>query len=235
MNYICYVLALYHVTPTVNQTVIQLAPLCLLLAGLIYFRERFSRWQWLGLGILIGGLLLFFNRRLGELADLGEGLGLGVALLVVASVVWAVYGMVQKQLLKTLSSQQILWLLYLGAIVLLLPVSKPGSVRALDSFEFWMLALCCANTLVGYGAFAEALEHWEISRVGAILALAPLFTLSGMWLIERVAPGLIEPEGLNALSIVGALLVVAGSALCALGAQQSKQLQETRPPEPPGV
>ncbi len=218
-NYILYLFALYHATPTVNQTVIQLAPMFLLLGGLIYFRERFSRWQWLGLVILVIGLVLFFNRRLPELADLSGGLGLGVALLVTAAVVWAIYGLVQKQLLKRMSSQQILWLLYLGAVLLLLPPSELGAIRNLNALELWMLAFCCANTLIGYGAFAEALEHWEISRVSAILALAPLLTLTGMWLVERLAPNLLEPEGFNSVSILGALLVVSGSALCALGAQ----------------
>jgi drug/metabolite transporter (DMT)-like permease len=150
-------------------------------------------------------------------------------------VLWAVYGLVQKQLLKGMSSQQILLVLYIGAIALLMPVSRPGSVAELNALEFWMLVFCCANTLIGYGAFAEALEHWEVSRVSAVLALAPLCTLAGMWLLERFAPQVIEPEGLNAASVVGALLVVAGSALCALGAQESKQLEEVRPPEPPCV
>jgi drug/metabolite transporter (DMT)-like permease len=218
-NYVFYLLALHHVTPTVNQTVIQLSPMLLLFGGLIVFRERFSRWQWLGFIALIVGLLLFFNRRLPELADLSHGRGLGVALLLAAAVVWAIYGLVQKQLLKRMSSQQILLVLYLGAVLLLLPLSSPGDIRYLDTLEWWMLAFCCANTLIGYGAFAEALEHWEISRVSAVLALAPLVTLSGMWAVERVFPGILEPEGLNALSVFGALLVVAGSALSALGAR----------------
>jgi drug/metabolite transporter (DMT)-like permease len=84
-----------------------------------------------------------------------------------------------------------------------------------------MLLFCCANTLIGYGAFAEALEHWEISRVSAVLSLAPLITLTGMWLVEYLFPGVVEPEGLNTLSILGALLVVAGSALSALGARDA--------------
>lgn len=216
-NYILYLLALHHATPTVNQTVIQLSPMFLLLGGLIVFREHFSNWQRLGFVGLVVGLVLFFNRRLPELVDWSDGLGLGVMLLIAAAVVWAVYGLVQKQLLKRMSSQQILFVLYIGAVLLLLPLSSPGDIRNLDRLEGWMLAFCCANTLIGYGAFAEALEHWEISRVGAVLALAPLFTLGGMWLVERVWPGVLEPEGLNALSIFGALLVVAGSALCALG------------------
>ena len=235
LNYICYVLALHHVTPTVNQTVIQLAPMFLLIGGLFYFQERYSRWQWFGFSVLVVGLLLFFNRRLPELADMSGGLGLGVALLVIASAVWAVYGLVQKQLLRQMSSQQILWVLYLGAVGLLLPFTRLGTIGELDALEFWMLVFCCANTLIGYGAFAEALEHWEVSRVGAVLALAPLFTLSSMWLLDSLAPGLVEPERLNGLSLLGALLVVAGSALCALGARQTAVLEEARPPEPPCV
>lgn len=234
-NYILYQFALYYVTPTVNQTVIQLAPMFLLLGGLVYFRERFSRWQWVGFVALLAGLLLFFNRRLPELTDLRGGPGLGVTLLLVASMVWAVYGLVQKQLLKRMKSQQILWLLYVGAVLLLSPASTLGDVRNLNALEAWMLAFCCANTLIAYGAFAEALEHWEISRVSAVLALAPLFTLAGMWLVERLFPALLDPEGLNALSIAGACLVVAGSALCALGAQPSRPEEELRPPEPPCV
>ena len=218
-NYIFYLLALHHATPTVNQTVIQLSPMMLLFGGLMVFRERFSRWQWLGFLALVVGLPLFFNRRLPELTDLSDGLGLGVMLLIAAAIVWAVYGLVQKQLLKRMSSQQILLVLYLGAVTLLLPLSNLGDIRNLNALESWMLAFCCANTLIGYGAFAEALEHWEISRVSAVLALSPLFTLSGMWLVGWLAPGVLEPEGLNAASIFGALLVVAGSALCALGAR----------------
>jgi hypothetical protein len=37
-----------------------------------------------------------------------------------------------------------------------------------------------------------------------------------MWLTTTVVPGVLEPERLNALSITGACLVVAGSALSAL-------------------
>jgi drug/metabolite transporter (DMT)-like permease len=82
-----------------------------------------------------------------------------------------------------------------------------------------MLAFSCANTLIAYGAFAEALDHWEVSRVGAVLALAPLFTLVSSRLVNRFAPGLLPAEELSMLSFMGAVLVVAGSALSALTPQ----------------
>jgi drug/metabolite transporter (DMT)-like permease len=81
-----------------------------------------------------------------------------------------------------------------------------------------MLAFSCLNTLVAYGAFAEALEHWEVSRVSAVLTVAPLVTIASSWLINRLVPGVLSADPLNALSLVGAFLVVGGSAACALAA-----------------
>jgi drug/metabolite transporter (DMT)-like permease len=215
-NYVLYLVALDHATPSVTQVVIQLAPLMLLVGGVFVFRERFGRARWAGFAVLVAGLLLFFNERLPELAQPTRGLGLGVALTVAAGVCWALYGLAQKQLLEHFSAQQVLWMIYVGAVVLLLPASAPAGIRDLDGLQLGMLAFCCANTLAAYGSFGEALYHWELSRVSAVLTTAPLFTIGAMWAVERLGLGLVPPEGLNALSIVGALLVVAGSMICAL-------------------
>lgn len=215
-NYVLYLVALSHVGPIVAQTVIQLAPLFLLLGGVVVFNERFSGVQRMGFVVLTLGLLLFFNRRLAEFRNLSAGFGLGVALMVIAALTWATYGLAQKQLLKWLRPQQILWLLYLGAIAVLLPPASLGAVRHLNVLQFWMLAFCCLNTLIAYGAFAEALERWEVSRVSAVTMVAPLVTIASSWLIERFVPGLLAPVRLDVLSLIGALLVVGGSAMCAL-------------------
>src|SRR5262245_2343549 len=151
-NYVLYLVALDHTTPSVTQVVIQLAPLMLLVGGVIVFRESFGRAQWAGFAVLVAGLLLFFNERLPELADPAQGLGLGVALTTAAAVSWAIYGLAQKQLLKHFSAQQVLWMIYVGAVVLLLPASAPAGIRDLDGLQLGMLAFCCANTLVAYGS-----------------------------------------------------------------------------------
>lgn len=216
-NYTLYLLALQHTTPAINQVVTQLSPLFLLLGGLVVYKESFSKKQWLGLVTLVGGLLLFFNRRLPELANVRGGVGLGVLLLLFAAIVWAAYALAQKDLLRRMGSPQILSLLYVGATVLMLPLAQPGEVRDLDGFHLAILAFCCANTLVAYGAFAEAMEHWEVSRVSAVIALGPIFTLAGMRALSHLSPGLLEPERLTSLSVAGALMVVGGSALCAFG------------------
>src|SRR5262245_5360345 len=214
-NYVLYLVALDHVTPSVTQVVIQLAPLMLLIGGVVVFHEPFARTQWIGFAILGAGLFFFFNERLPLLRPT-VGLGLGVALTVAAGVCWAAYGLAQKKLLAHFSAQQVLWMIYVGAVVLLLPASAPGEIRGLDGLQLGMLAFCCANTLVAYGSFGEALYHWDLSRVSAVLATAPLFTIAGMWAVERLGLGLVAAEGLNALSVAGALMVVVGSMTCAL-------------------
>ena len=78
-----------------------------------------------------------------------------------------------------------------------------------------MLALSCLNTLVAYGALAEALKHSGAARVGAALAVVPLMTLMVTWLSNRVSPGFFEPDTLNAATIAGAVVVTVGSALSA--------------------
>lgn len=216
-NFVLYVTALAHASPTINQVVTQLSPILLMLGGIALFHERFSARQWVGFGLLLVGLPLFFNRRLPELVNFRSGLGLGVALLVTASIVWSVYGLAQKILLRRLQAQQVLLLLYAGSALVLMPLSHPAGILKLNTLQAWMLVFCCANTVVAYGAFAEALRHWEASRVGATLTLTPLFTMAAMWILERTAPGIVKPEQLNLLSLAGALIVVGGSMLCALG------------------
>jgi drug/metabolite transporter (DMT)-like permease len=216
-NYVLYAVALNYTTPAINQVVSQASPLFLLLGGLVVFKETFSRYQWLGFATLVGGLLLFFNRRLPELLQVNTGLGLGVMLLLFSSLIWTAYALAQKMLLKRLSPAHVLLFIYVGSTLLLLPFARPGSVRGLDAMHVGALAFCCANTLVAYGAFTEALEHWEVSRVSAVIALGPLFTLGAMRVAVHVFPGLLEAEQITALGIAGALMVVAGSALCAFG------------------
>ena len=69
---------------------------------------------------------------------------------------------------------------------------------------------------MAYGAFAEALAHWEASRVSAALAVTPLVTFAAVALAALLWPLHVQPEDINVLGYAGALLVVGGSALTAL-------------------
>jgi len=70
---------------------------------------------------------------------------------------------------------------------------------------------------MAYGAFAESLEHWEASRVSAVLAVTPIVTLISIGAVSLLAPAWIPPERITVLGVMGAVLVVAGSVTIALG------------------
>ncbi|MNE90063.1 putative inner membrane transporter YhbE [compost metagenome] len=87
----------------------------------------------------------------------------------------------------------------------------------LSPLQGWLLLACCLNTLIAYGAFAEALAHWEASRVSATLAITPLVTFAAVALAAWLWPDYVQVEQINSLAYGGAILVVLGSALVALG------------------
>jgi drug/metabolite transporter (DMT)-like permease len=214
-NYVFYLLGVQHTTPGNAQLLIQLAPLLMALGGIFIFGERYRAVQWLGLGVIAAGLLLFFKDQISAAAN-GGAYARGSLLVVVAAVVWAVYALLQKQLLVRLSSQAIQLFIYALAAIVLLPLAQPRAMLALDAHHGWMLAFCSVNTLVAYGAFAEALAHWQASRVSAVLALTPLMSLATIAVVHASWPASIAPERVGALGYVGAVAVVVGSCLCSL-------------------
>lgn len=82
-----------------------------------------------------------------------------------------------KVLLRRLASQQILFLLYTLCTIALLPLAKPMVIAQLSDWQLACLIFCGLNTLVGYGATAEAMARWQAAQVSAIITLTPLFTL----------------------------------------------------------
>jgi len=214
-NYVLYLVSLSYVSPTVSTVITQLGPLLLMLGGVLLFHERLSRRQIIGVVLLIFGLFVFFNRRLVELMDMSGRAGIGAIILLVASVTWAIYGLGQKVLLGRFTSPQILFLIYVGASLLLAPFVAPTSVKGLPAIELVMLGLSCLNTLVAYGALAEALHHAGATTVGAVLAVGPVASLIVTWASNHASPGFFAPDLLNVATVAGAVAVAVGSALSA--------------------
>lgn len=210
-NYVFFLLGVQHTTPANATLLIQLAPLLMALGGIWIFGEHFRAAQWLGLALIVIGMLLFFRDQLAA-AQHAPGYLLGSAWVILAALVWAGYALLQKQLLLKLGSMQILLLIYIVASVVLLPFARPAALLRLDALHWAMLGYCALNTIGAYGAFAEALAHWEASRVSAILAATPLLCIAAVALVHALWPQLLAPERISTLGYAGAVLVVAGSA-----------------------
>jgi drug/metabolite transporter (DMT)-like permease len=217
LNYLLFLQGLDQTSPANAQVLIQLAAVLFGLGAIAVFKERYTLRQWLGLGTLTLGFALFFHEQLQNLITAPNTYLIGSGLLVVAAAAWAIYALAQKQLLQKLPSSNIMLIIYGGCALMFTPVATPQTILSLNPLHLGMLLFCGLNTLVAYGAFAEALEHWEASRVSAVLALTPIFTLLSVWAVSSLMPNLIAPERLTALGVMGAILVVFGSMAIALG------------------
>jgi drug/metabolite transporter (DMT)-like permease len=219
-NFLGFLTGLDHTSPADAQVMIQLAPLLLGLGGLVIFGERYTRLQWIGVAAIAAGLALFFQGQLAAAGGERERFLTGHSLLLFAAVTWAGYGLAQKQLLHTLRSQPLMCVIYLGCGIALLPGSDPGRILALTPLGALLLAYCAANTLLGYGAFAAALEHVEASRVSAVLALTPVATLLFSQLSGWLWPHAFEQGALGASAWAGGMAVVVGSMAASLGGRR---------------
>ncbi|MFC6298357.1 EamA family transporter [Pseudomonas sp. CCM 7893] len=215
-NYVLYLVGLNLLSPGTAQLVVQVGPIFLMIASVFIFKERFSLGQGMGLLVLIIGFGLFFNQRLEELLTSLGSYTAGVLTILLATTIWTFYALGQKQLLTVWNSLQVMMVIYLSCAVLLTPWAHPLEALQLSPLQGWLLLACCLNTLIAYGAFAEALAHWEASRVSATLAMTPLVTFAAVAVAASLWPEYVQAEQINALGYGGAVLVVLGSATVAL-------------------
>ncbi|MGM3304922.1 DMT family transporter [Anabaena sp. WFMT] len=216
-NYFFFMQGLALTAPANAEVIIQLATVLLGFGGLVIFKEHYTLRQWIGVSVLTLGFALFFNAQLTNLITAQGQYLLGSGLVVLGAVAWAIYALAQKQLLQSLSSSNIMLIIYGGCALLFTPFAKINTVFSLNPLHLGMLLFCGLNTLIAYGAFAESLAHWEASRVSAVLALAPIVTLISVWIVSGIFPTLIPPEHITIIGIIGALLVVSGSVAISLG------------------
>ncbi len=216
-NYIFFLFGLERTTAATTQVLIQLAPMLLLFGGLFIFKEQFSRLQWTGFIIFMLGLLLFFNYKLTEIFAAKGDYAIGVFYIVIASITWAAYALAQKQLLKDFSSISIMFMILVVGTFFFLPFSQLQQIMLLDGVGVALLIFSSLNTAIAYGAFAEALNHWEASRVSAVLSLTPVITVLSLDVLNNHYPEYFEAETLSTLTTSGIAVVVLGSMLVALG------------------
>jgi len=219
-NFILYLIGLDYLNPEATAVLIQLAPILLLLGSVYFNDEHLTVTEWAGAFVLFVGLLLFFNQRLWHLFGALGNDTLGVLIMLAAAVSWSIYGLMQKRLLQAMGSIQLTLMLYGAGALALAVFASPLVLLEMSAVQTAALLFGCLNMVFGYGAFTEALRVWQAAKVSAVIALAPVFTIIAMKVAVWGWPDVFVSSELNVLAYVGALVVVAGSMLAALGKQR---------------
>jgi drug/metabolite transporter (DMT)-like permease len=210
-NYFGYMRGLELTTASNAQIMIQLGPVALLVACVFIFKEEMRLIQWLGVAIASAGFILFnWDQVLIALSESDKYLS-GNIWLIGAAMTWAIYAVLQKRLiLRGWSPQEINLIIYFVATIVLMPSADFNDFVGRSSWQWMIFYLLALNTVIAYGAFAEALARIPSSQVSLIISVNPLLTIFIMQLMDHFGGRFVSPEPIGWRGLLGALLVVFG-------------------------
>lgn len=209
-NYIGYIKGLDLTSPSNAQVIIQLAPLLLVMVGLIIYKEKVSAHQIMGFLIALLGFGVFYQDQIGQLLGSPDNYNAGVTWVVGAALAWVLFASLQKSLVQKFHAQGLNLLIYLIPVLLLIPWVDFNVIGSL-SLPLWALMIFLGlNTLLAYGAIAEAFRFLPANKVGIIVTINPIITIVTMGLLTSIGVSWIEPERISFYGFLGAILILVG-------------------------
>ncbi len=217
INYFTYLYGITLTSPGNAQIIIQFGPMLLAIFGILFFKEKFIKIQYIGLLLLLFGFILFYFNKLAHMSFGQYDFHIGSLWVFGAAVAWGFYAIIQKELVKTINPQELNIIFYGVCFILFLPMTNFNALSNLEPMQWWIMVSLGINTLVAYGLIGEALKRIPANQVGVIITLNPLLTLIFIWAINKIGWNFIQGENLTFAGIVGALLFLAGAILVIVG------------------
>ncbi len=213
-NYIGFMLGIQYTSPSNAQVAIQSGPVLLAVFGIFFFKEKISRIQIIGFLLTIIGFWIFYQQHVGAVPAGQEGqYTKGMLITLTGAVAWAIYAILQKKLVLSYSVGTLNVFIFGLPVLIYLPFVDFANLAHI-SFGYWaLLVFLGANTLISYGCLSLALKYLEAGKVSVIIVLNPIITFILMGVLTWMQVAWIDGEHFSVLSIVGALIALAGAIL----------------------
>jgi drug/metabolite transporter (DMT)-like permease len=208
---------LQYVSASLERLILYLYPTLVLLLGIVLYRKRASRHQWIGMAVSYAGVVAVFAH---ELRLTGADTGLGAALVFGSAVSYALYLSYSGELVRRLGALRLVGLASCVACVLCVgqfALLRPLSVVAELGAEVWCLSVLNASLCT---VLPVVLVMLSIERIGSALAsqagmVGPMSTL--------VMAALVLDEPLSPWLLLGTALVMSGVFICSQGQDRSSR------------
>jgi len=211
-NYYWVTLGVEISGPSNMAVLIQTASIFLVLTGVFVFRERLTIRQISGMFIVAAGLALFFFDKQNRVIMSSEYY-FADFLIIMAALVWVGYMISQKFLSQEHGAQSLNFLVYAVATVTLVGTVEWSEFASAEYNAWWALVFCGINTLVAYGALAEAVKYIPLALISVIISLNPLITLIGMQILPAMGFANLQPDPIGMVGYFGGAIAVTGVAL----------------------
>jgi O-acetylserine/cysteine efflux transporter len=192
------------------------APFSLILA-VIVLKEKVARYRIIGMALsFVGVVILVFDP-----AAVDEQLG--IALTVVASLIWAICSLIQRRLQGVKVLTIYAWVGLVGATILLPIVwmTEPAAfarVHTLPLSAFgWILFSALGSTVIGQGAMSYLIQRHPVSTVVPMTLATPVISVvaAAWWFGTQLTP----------VMIIGGLIVMAGIAIVTIRTANAREAE----------
>jgi drug/metabolite transporter (DMT)-like permease len=222
LNYLGLISGLHYTTPAIAEIFIQSGAIFLAIVGFLFFKEKASWYQLIGLGIVVIGLGLFYREQIIVLADHFDVFQKGVLLTLFGGSMWTCYAVMQRKLVAKWDPLALNLLLFGIPAMGYLPLVNFQAFASLNLVMWGVVLFLGVNTLIAYGGMSFALKYLPASRVSVIITLNPIITFSTIAILMALDVSWIAPEKFTFLSILGACGVVIGAVLTLWKKEKSK-------------
>lgn len=199
------VTGLQYTTAANTGWIIGTAPIFMAILGFVFYKEKITPLQFLGILVALVGLLLLIGK--GDITNIGLIENQGDLLVLGSAFTWGVYSMVNKKISLSYSPLMTILYLFLMMAVIIIPFNLNtetiDSVVNLSTVSWmWILFLGIFCSGIAYVIWAQALRDMESAKVGAFLYFEPLVTVIAAWFFLQ--------EEITLLMIFSGLLITAG-------------------------
>lgn len=222
LNYLGFISGVNYTTPAIAEIFIQTGAILLAISGFVFFREKASIRQVLGIILVFSGLAIFYRDQILVLADNIIRYQKGVLLTIWGGIMWTCYAILQKRLVSKFEPMSLNLVLFTIPALGYIPFVHFEDFEGLSLGMWGVLFFLGINTLLAYGSLGYALKYLEANKVSVIIILNPIITFSVMAILMTMEVTWIADENFTIISIAGAAIVIVGTVLTVLKSKQRR-------------
>jgi drug/metabolite transporter (DMT)-like permease len=184
--------------------IVNTQPLFMVLLAVIFLKERFTRWSWIGAMLGFGGVAIIAMGQRGGLA-----FGTGSSLIIGAALCAAIFSVLQRPLIARIGPLQVTALVLVAGAVALLPWLPTGMAQLSASSPqtvAMVVFLAVAPAAIGQSCWTYALKSFGAARAGQFLYLIPPTSVLMAWIGLGEVPQLLTILG-GSIALAGVIVV----------------------------